>query len=226
MAEIMEKEKRQQAAHLRAYYGKKGITLGRPILDDRETAAEAINGIYRIKSTPSMGGSSNGVVNGHIALPRSKFTRTMTPVSWSARSESDATSLPGVAPSVRSSRAPSAPTVGRLATPVGTPARSQVSVLSQAREASALEEQARAQAEAAWAANSGPPRPGSAASGSQFTSISQRRSHVTQSSLKNEVEALVMEQMERVVQPLQRRLGEEVAKREGLEQKVKELMTH
>jgi hypothetical protein len=64
------------------------------------------------------------------------------------------------------------------------------------------------------------PRPYEDDVDSHFTSISQRPTAVTQSSLKNEVEQLVLEQMEKVVQPLQRRLGEEVAKREGLERKV------
>jgi len=228
MAELMEKEKRVHASHIRAHYKDKGIKLGRPNLNDQETAAEAINGFYRVKATPSMGGSSNGVCHGHVALPRSRFQTA------SANGRSD-TTLSRRAESVEKppsrvlSRAPSAPTVGskppsqlpRAPTPVRAPTpagrsgagRSFVSVKSGMNNYDLMRNPGADEL----------PRPTGAFEDdvdSHFTSISQRPTAVTQSSLKNEVEQLVLEQMEKVVQPLQRRLGEEVARREGLERKV------
>jgi hypothetical protein len=223
--EQMEKEKRAKASHLRAYYGPEGLKLGAPMLNDVETVSEAIHGFYRIAAPPSMT-SSDGAINGHVALPRSKFGKKLTVIGKPRAPSAAASSATGKEASVAASTAASANLARSASGPVSvasraksgpraaTPARSaSVSVISQPRSIPQVGVR--------------PATPGgmSAVSGSQFTSISQRPTAYTNSSLQNEVENLVLQQMERVVQPLQRKLGEEMQKRMGLEEQVRSLMT-
>mmetsp|Transcript_27149 Transcript_27149/g.61316 ORF Transcript_27149/g.61316 Transcript_27149/m.61316 type:complete len:188 (+) Transcript_27149:47-610(+) len=66
------KEKKAMANHLKSVYTDRGapLRLSTPTLwDSEETAAEALHGFYRARSSPSLT-SKDGVMNGHITLPK------------------------------------------------------------------------------------------------------------------------------------------------------------
>jgi len=93
----VEKEGRAHAHHLQAYYKTHGgIRLATPNnWDTKETVSEVLHGFYRCKSTPSLC-TDDGVVCGHITLPKQRFRRAgSTPAASRQGSQKDALSAVG-----------------------------------------------------------------------------------------------------------------------------------
>nr|ABV22480.1 unknown [Oxyrrhis marina] len=191
------REKKEAARHLKSLYKERGFKhakLSTPNLwDAKETAAEALTGFYRTKSSPSLT-SSDGALNGHLTLPK-RVLRDRS--NATTRSHSCVTSSCGSLCSECRGVPKALSSAGSALRNAGSVVGSRVDVAS--------------------------PFAGSAVgTESNWTSVSQRRPR-TSSSLQHEVVKLVNEQMDTVVKPLQQQLREAKEAHKRAEQKLSEM---
>lgn len=249
------KEKRAIASHLAPYLTEQGFRLRTPDLHDAvDTAQEAINGYYRVKSVPGMAAyGKDDAVNGHVLLPRPRLPSASTTAASSFRSrcsECEKKPGPGGAGAALSSHR------SGKSSPAGTN-RSQQG-LTRARSAGGLSSSSQRLLGSALVSNSGkqspfpgggsrqpsehsiafyndqqkvvnvpPVRPGPASSqgGSVCGSarLGSSASACSNASLQREVEALVRQEMERMVLPLHEELAKERKNKEIAEAQIKAL---
>lgn len=237
------KEKKVMTSHLKPYYAEKGIRLRTPDLNDAsDTAQEAIQGFYRVKSLPGISPEA-GVVNGHVTLPRPRLHSASTTAASSFKSRcSHCEQIPrpgfpsGDALSIRSGR--SSGTNRSLGLPLSRSAGSSQRLLGNKLVSDSGQKSpfpgSRQPSERSIAfyndqqkvVNVPPVRPGPASYEDSVCSSARLGSSASACSsggLHREVEALVRQEMERMVKPLHEELAKERKSKEIAEKQIRAL---
>lgn len=222
------KEKKVMASHLGPIHAEKGIRLATPDRHDaEETCQEVLQGFYRTRSVPGLRRPQDEVVNGHVTLPR---PRRINSASTAASSRSG-----GLCSHCDFKMGKSASSTGKRS--AGSARLTGSAVLSNAgsRGPGRLGAGSRAASERSIGfynnsqkLNDVPPlRSGPASIGGSESvagdSVRLGSSASNSGSLQREVEALVRQEMERMVAPLQEELMKERQGRALAEQKIQAL---